>query len=292
MGPLGERQWAYVAKGIWGQALSYLSFRRNKAHASIVYRVMPRKERVCFPGAVFHTGSRGVEKRKIFLDAKDCTTFGKIMEEVISAAGALRLAHCLMKNHFHLAIKVAEVPLSAIMQRLLGRYAMYFNRRHDRTGHLFQGRYWDELCKDNAQLATLIPYIHMNPVRAGFVSDPADWPWSSFHEWRLSGKNPLISTMADLPNLELAARVTPNLLRASESESPITLHELAIGISKSTGISVDELMSGSRRRATAAARRELMRAAVFRGMMPSAVARELHIHPSLVTIALRETTKP
>lgn len=102
------------------------------------------------------------------------------MHRFANELGAQILSYCLMSNHFHLAIKVAEATLGAFMQRLNGDYAGGFNHRHDRVGHLFESRYRESLVLDDRYLATLIHYIHMNPVRAGMVSHPGDWPWSSF----------------------------------------------------------------------------------------------------------------
>ena len=89
------------------------------------------------------------------------------------------LAYCLMGNHFHFALKVGGIPLSRVMHRLLTAHAMAFNFRHDRQGHLFQARYKAVLCIDDIYLIALTRYIHMNPVRAGLVANPDQWPWSS-----------------------------------------------------------------------------------------------------------------
>jgi putative transposase len=90
------------------------------------------------------------------------------------------IAYCLMGNHFHLAIQVGPVPLGSAMQHLLSSYCRYFNSRHERTGHLFGGRHKASICTHDRYLAALIRYIHMNPVRAGLVALPGDWPWSSY----------------------------------------------------------------------------------------------------------------
>ena len=91
-----------------------------------------------------------------------------------------RLAHCLMGNHYHLLVRTSDARLPAGMQRLNGCYAQWFNRRHERTGHLFQGRYGSELVKTDAHLLATARYIEMNPVAAGLCSTPAQWPWSDW----------------------------------------------------------------------------------------------------------------
>lgn len=141
---------------------------------------MPRKPRIHFPGAVYHAMARGVERRPIFADDHDRRRFLDLMCRHERELGAKIIAYCLMGNHFHLAIRVAASTLGTFMQRLNGDYAGGFNHRHDRVGHLFESRYKDKLCLDDRYLLTLIHYIHMNPVRAGMVSHPGDWPWSSF----------------------------------------------------------------------------------------------------------------
>jgi REP element-mobilizing transposase RayT len=93
------------------------------------------------------------------------------------------LAYCLMGNHFHLAVRVEQTPLSAVMQRLLTTYVRNFNMRHGREGHLLQARYKSILCLDDSYLLALIRYIHRNPVRAGLVSSPGEWPWSSYRQY-------------------------------------------------------------------------------------------------------------
>lgn len=88
-------------------------------------------------------------------------------------------AYVLMPNHFHLLMKVAEKPLSKVMQSLLYRYTRYYNQRYHQVGHLFQGRYKAILCDKESYLLELIRYLHLNPVRARMVRDPEDYPWSS-----------------------------------------------------------------------------------------------------------------
>lgn len=141
---------------------------------------MGRKTRVHYPGAVYHVYARGVDRRPIFIDDEDRRSFLEKLHRVVSDSGARILCYCLMGNHFHLVIQVGVVPLSQIMQRILSGYCMWFNRRHERTGHLFEARHHADICLDDKYLLTLINYIHMNPVRAGLVSSPGGWPWSSY----------------------------------------------------------------------------------------------------------------
>jgi len=86
----------------------------------------------------------------------------------------------LMPNHFHLLLETTDRKLSEAMQVLLTRYARYFNRKYQRVGHLFQGRYKAILCQKDTYLLELVRYIHLNPVRAGLAEDPIEWDWSSY----------------------------------------------------------------------------------------------------------------
>jgi REP element-mobilizing transposase RayT len=127
--------------------------------------------------------ARGVDGREIFADDADRRTFLALTRSVKNEATCSVLAYCLMGNHFHFAIRVGPIPLSRIMQRILTGYAMAFNFRHDRQGHLFQARYKAIMCLDDSYLIALTRYIHMNPVRSGLVERPEQWPWSSHSEY-------------------------------------------------------------------------------------------------------------
>lgn len=152
---------------------------------------MARGPRIHFAGAVYHVMARGVDGREVFTDDLDRRAFLEAARLVKNESSCSILAYCLMGNHFHFAIRVGSTPLSRIMQRLLTAYVMAFNSRHERQGHLFQARYKAVLCLDDAYLIALIRYIHMNPVRAGLVSCPESWPWSSHHDYKDGGRSGL-----------------------------------------------------------------------------------------------------
>jgi REP element-mobilizing transposase RayT len=123
--------------------------------------------------------ARGNERRAIFRDDRD-------REEYLSRISRYRerfrfqlLAYCLMTNHVHLAIRTGPEPLSRIIAGLHSTYAAWFNHRHARAGHLFQGRYKAFLVREDRYLHALIRYIHRNPVKAGAAPRPSDYAWSS-----------------------------------------------------------------------------------------------------------------
>lgn len=183
---------------------------------------MPAKNRVkkFLAGGYYHIYNRGVEKRRIFLDDQDYRVFLHLLEYYLSPfvelsehplkqltgfipvrkrplnnlAGEIELiSYCLMPNHFHLLIKqVSERGMQKLMQKLLTTYAIYFNRRYDRVGHLFQGPYKAALVENDAYLLHLSRYIHQNPsLTKGFL---AEYPYSSYQYYLGNKKSGWLKT--------------------------------------------------------------------------------------------------
>jgi len=126
---------------------------------------------------------RGNGGDDIFFAPEDRYRLYLLIQEGIERYGFRVHAFCLMSNHFHMAVQIEEKPLSRIMQNLAFRYARWINRRHQRIGHLFQGRYHALLVDDESYLLELVRYIHLNPVRAGLVRLPEDYEWSSHNAY-------------------------------------------------------------------------------------------------------------
>lgn len=141
---------------------------------------MARPLRVEFPGALYHITSRGNAGQSIFLDDEDRLTFLDILAEVVERYRFRCYGYCLMDNHYHLLVETPEANLSRGMRQLNGVYTQAFNRRHKRSGHLFQGRYKAILVEKGAYLLELARYIVLNPVRVGLVRQPGRWRWSSY----------------------------------------------------------------------------------------------------------------
>jgi REP element-mobilizing transposase RayT len=118
-----------------------------------------------------HIIVRGIEKSKIFKDHADRQSFIERIGDILSDRQTPCYAWALMPNHFHLLLKTGLTPNATIMRRLLTGYAVYFNRRHRRRGHLFQNRYKSILCQEYNYLLELVRYIHLNPLRTKQVSD-------------------------------------------------------------------------------------------------------------------------
>jgi REP element-mobilizing transposase RayT len=132
---------------------------------------MPRQSRIDAPGALHHIIARGIERRNIFESKADYGDFLKRLGLIVKETQSSCMAWALIPNHFHLLLKTANTPISTVMRRLLTGYAVSFNRRHRRHGHLFQNRYKSILCQEDAYLLELVRYIHLNPLRAKLVSD-------------------------------------------------------------------------------------------------------------------------
>ena len=141
---------------------------------------MARRPRVEFPGALYHVITRGNQRQKIFYDDQDRNKYLSLLQDFKEAYSFRVYAYVLMRNHVHLLMETARVPLSRIMQRLSSGYTQYFNRRHRLTGHLFQGRYKAILCDKDSYLLELSRYLHLNPVRVKVVEDPGKYRWSSY----------------------------------------------------------------------------------------------------------------
>lgn len=142
---------------------------------------MPRSARIDIPGVLQHVVVRGIERRDIFLDDADRQDFVDRLERLLRETETDCFAWALMSNHFHLLLCPRVKTLAVFMRRLLTGYAVSFNLRHRRSGHLFQNRYKSIACEEDPYLLELVRYIHLNPLRAGLVSDlPAldTYPWS------------------------------------------------------------------------------------------------------------------
>lgn len=127
-----------------------------------------------------HVMGRGIEKRPIFTDDCDRTEFLRRLAEVCTQCAVRVYAWSLMPNHFHLLLMRTSIPLAMAMQRLLCGYAQWFNRRHERTGRLFQSRYRSKLVQTELYLTRLVRYIHRNPEKAGMVDTEGlgSYPWT------------------------------------------------------------------------------------------------------------------
>ena len=155
---------------------------------------MPRQARLDAPGLLQHVMARGIERREIFKDDQDRKSFLERLAVILEETQTQCYAWALIPNHFHLLLRTSLTPLSKVMRRLMTGYAVTFNKRHKRSGHLFQNRYKSIVCEEDSYLLELIRYIHLNPLRAGLVKDLKEldkYPWTGHSAILGKKKNPL-----------------------------------------------------------------------------------------------------
>ncbi|NLY44336.1 MAG: transposase [Clostridiaceae bacterium] len=141
---------------------------------------MPRTARQISKTHIYHVMLRGNEKKNIFPDEKDKARFIDIVYRAKGSNGFCLYAYCIMDNHVHLAIKEQNDSISQIMKRIGTTYAIYFNKKYNRVGHVFQDRYRSETIENERQLLAVIRYIHNNPVKAGICKKIQEYKWSSY----------------------------------------------------------------------------------------------------------------
>lgn len=116
----------------------------------------------------------------IFLDEEDYLRFVRIVGDVVEAFEIECWSYCVLPNHYHAALRPSQPNLSRAMQVVHSTYAQWWNRKHGRVGHVFQGRFKDQIIDTNEYLLVLCRYIALNPVRAGLTQAPDQWRWSSY----------------------------------------------------------------------------------------------------------------
>ena len=131
---------------------------------------------------IYHVVTRGVGRQLIFEDDKDRAFFLELLAQAASDSGCTLYAWCLMTNHVHLLLKASPAELSSFTRAVFGRYAQYFNNRHDRVGHLFQERFWSEPVDGDEYFLAALRYVHQNPERSN-ISKTTCYYWSSYSEY-------------------------------------------------------------------------------------------------------------
>ncbi len=141
---------------------------------------MARPLRLEFPGAIYHVTSRGNRQEAIYEDDADRLQWLDILSRVCERYNWRVHAYCLMDNHYHILLETADGNLSKGMRHLNGVYTQYFNRQHNRVGHVYQGRYKAILVEKDSYLLELSRYVVLNPIRAGMIKNMDEWHWSSY----------------------------------------------------------------------------------------------------------------
>lgn len=151
---------------------------------------MARPLRIEFPNAFYHVTSRGNERKSVFRNNGDRERFLSYLESAHHRYGAILHVYCLMDNHYHLLLETPRGNLSQILHHINGAYTTYFNIKHGRSGHLFQGRFKAILVEKDSYSEELSRYIHLNPVRAGLVKNPSEYGWSSYRYYTGKEREP------------------------------------------------------------------------------------------------------
>jgi REP element-mobilizing transposase RayT len=202
---------------------------------------MPRQARLDIPGLLQHVIVRGIERRNIFRDNTDRRDFCKRFSALLVDTRTDCFAWALIPNHFHLLLRTNTIELKDFMRRLLTGYAVTFNKRHHRAGHVFQNRYKSIVCEDEPYFLELVRYIHLNPLRAKIVAD-----LERLNRYQWCGHSVLMGTNA------LAGQGTDDVLAAFGKNTGVARKEylkfIADGIPQGRR---DELVGGGLKRSRA-----------------------------------------
>ncbi len=144
---------------------------------------MPRSARERSRTGIYHVMLRGINRQTIFEDKEDAEKFLYTLEDAKKTSGFELYAYCLMTNHIHLLVKENQEDFGQSMKRIGAKYVYWYNVKYERTGHLFQDRFKSEVVENEEYLLSALRYIHQNPVTAGMVKDPAQYPWSSYSSY-------------------------------------------------------------------------------------------------------------
>jgi putative transposase len=155
---------------------------------------MARRPRLFAAGLLYHVIVRGNQRQKTFASDEDFKAYLDRLEKYRAKFKIRIYAYCLMPNHAHLLLETGTVPLSKFMQGLQQSYTQHYNRTHRKVGHLFQGRYKAIICDKDKYLLALVRYIHLNPVRAGLVRWPEQYPYSGHGSYLTNGTAKVVET--------------------------------------------------------------------------------------------------
>ena len=153
---------------------------------------MPRPDRIFVENGVYHVYNRLGRGERVFDQETEAAVFVNLLREVAERDGLTVFGWCLMSNHYHLALRMGAISLDRPMRSLQQRITRGVNVRRRVYGSLWQGRYRAKLVKDQRYLDQLLIYIHLNPVSAGIVDDPAEYRWSGHRELLGKAKRPIV----------------------------------------------------------------------------------------------------
>ncbi|WP_456273101.1 transposase [Bacillus sp. AK031] len=155
---------------------------------------MPRQPRNWSPGSTYHIMMRGNRKSVIFHESKDYRNYLNLLQRSSKQNPFLLHSYCLMNNHIHLLLETIQASPTVIFQQINTCYAMYYNKKYNAVGHLFQDRFKAKHVDTTSYLLGVSKYIHLNPIEANLVRQPELYPWSSYSSYYHQQDNPLIHT--------------------------------------------------------------------------------------------------
>jgi len=238
---------------------------------------MARGLRIDAPGMLHHVTARGVDGCPIFRDDVDRHDMVQRFNRLVVELGFGCWGWVFMLNHIHLLLQTGVIPLARLMARFGTGYALYFNRRHNRKGHLWQDRYWSRPVEEDAE--TVATYIHENPIRAGLTTDERlpDYYWCGY-----SGD---VGARSRFPFERRSARTAPSAPTVVAKRQPTeSIDALIARVCEQRGVPVEELRAPRRPRAVTCARAEIARIAVDGvGYRAADVARSLGVDESSVS---------
>jgi len=142
---------------------------------------MSRMQRLIMNNASYHIMVRGNQKQITFIEEKDFAKYLDLLRHYKREYGFKLYGYCLMPNHVHLILEVEDgIDLSKIMQGLNQAYTLWFNKKYEKVGHLWQGRYKSMVIQKNKYMLDCLEYVELNPIRANISKSPFDYPWSSW----------------------------------------------------------------------------------------------------------------
>ena len=178
---------------------------------------MPRGARGTEGGTCYHVLNRGNSRATVFHNERDYNEFLKLMAEACERTEMRVLGFCLMPNHFHMALwPFEDHDLGCWMQWLMTSHVRRHHSRYDSSGHIWQDRYKDFPVQNDQHLVTVLRYIERNPLRAGLVTDPGEWSWSS-HAWWRDGGGPRFL----YPTPAVLNRDWPHVVRQPQTEAEL-----------------------------------------------------------------------
>lgn len=143
-----------------------------------------RKKRCISSTGIYHVVIKGLNQQVMFEEEQDYRMYMKFLVAVKTKCPFVLYAYCMMSNHIHLVVQTADEPLDAIFRKINTSYAMWFNEKYGRSGHLQQNRYYSEPIETEQYFINAVCYVHRNPYKAGLEAAPGDsYKWNSIHEY-------------------------------------------------------------------------------------------------------------